>query len=46
MENLFRSQVSEMAKGLNKQVSAFCNRFLSESHYSVLWVDALYEKCA
>lgn len=44
IENLSRSQVSEMTKGLNGQVEAFRNRSLSQHLYPVLWVDALYEK--
>ena len=44
IENLSRSQVSEMTKGLNEQVEAFRNRPLSDTSYPVLWVDALYEK--
>ncbi len=44
IENLSRSQVSEMSKGLNEQVNAFRNRPLSNTVYPVLWVDALYEK--
>lgn len=44
IENLSRSQVSEMTKGLNEQVEAFRNRSLSQHIYPVLWVDALYEK--
>lgn len=44
IENLSPSQVSEMTKGLNKQVEAFRNRSLSQHLYPVLWVDALYEK--
>ena len=44
IENLSRSQVSEMTKGLNKQVSEFRSRPLSGTVYPVLWVDALYEK--
>lgn len=44
IENLSRSQVSEMTKGLNEQVEAFRNRSLSQQLYPVLWVDALYEK--
>jgi len=44
IENLSRSQVSEMTKGLNEQVSQFRNRPLSNAVYPVLWVDALYEK--
>ena len=44
IENLSRSRVSEMTKGLNEQVDAFRNRSLSNTAYPVLWVDALYEK--
>ena len=44
IENLSRSQVSNMAKGMDEQVEAFRNRPLTESRYPVLWVDALYEK--
>ena len=44
IENLSRSQVSEMTKGLNEQVNEFRQRSLSGSVYPVLWVDALYEK--
>ena len=44
IENLSRSQVSEMTKGLNEQVEAFRNRSLAQHIYPVLWVDALYEK--
>ena len=44
IENLSRSQVSVMTKGLNEQVETFRNRPLSETSYPVLWVDALYEK--
>lgn len=44
IENLSRSQVSEMSKGLNDQVNEFRNRALSGTVYPVLWVDALYEK--
>ena len=44
IENLSRSQVSVMTKGLNEQVEAFRNRSLSDTRYPVLWVDALYEK--
>ena len=43
IENLSRSQVSEMTKGLNEQVQAFRSRSLA-GHYSVIWTDALYEK--
>ena len=44
IENLSRSQVSEMTKGLNEQVNEFRHRSLSNTFYPVLWVDALYEK--
>lgn len=44
IENLSRSQVSEMTKGLNGQVEEFCNRSLADTVYPVLWVDAPYEK--
>lgn len=44
IENLSRSQVSEMAKGLNEEVEAFRNRSLANLKYPVLWADALYEK--
>ena len=44
IENLSRSQVSEMTQVLNEQVDSFRNRSLSQRLYPVLWVDALYEK--
>lgn len=44
IENLSRSQVSEMTKGLNEQVQSFRERSLAGEAYPVLWVDALYEK--
>ena len=44
IENLSRSQVSEMTKGLNEQVEEFRNRSLAGTVYPVLRVDALYEK--
>lgn len=44
IQNLSRSQVSEMTKGLNEQVNEFRNRPLSSTVYPILWVDALYEK--
>jgi transposase-like protein len=43
IENLSRSQVSEMTKGLNEQVRDFRSRPLT-GRYPVLWTDALYEK--
>lgn len=44
MENLSRSQISEMIKGLNEQVREFRDRSLSKAVYPVLWVDTMYEK--
>jgi len=44
IENLSRSQVSNMAKEMDEQVEAFRNRSLEDNRYPVLWVDALYEK--
>ena len=44
IENLSRGQVSVMTKGLNEQIEAFHSRPLSDKHYPVLWIDALYEK--
>ena len=35
--------VSEINKGLNEQVEAFCNRSLQEV-YSVVWAETMYEK--
>ena len=43
IEGMSRSQVSEINKGLNEQAEAFRNRPLN-GQYSVLWVDAMYEK--
>ena len=43
IENLSRSQVSEMIKGLNEQVQDFRSRSLA-GPYPVIWTDALYEK--
>ena len=43
IENLSRSQVSEMTKGLNEQVQGFRSRPLT-GRYPVIWTDALYEK--
>ena len=44
IENLSRSQVSEMTKGLNEQVQEFRNHSLTDTRYPVIWTDALYEK--
>lgn len=42
--SLSRSQVSEMAKGLDEQVREFRTRSLENTVFPVLWTDALYEK--
>ena len=44
IENLSRSQVSEMTKALNDQVDTFRSRTLEDMRYPVIWADALYEK--
>ena len=44
IESISKSQVSEMTKGLNDQVSSFRTRDLSGTTYPILWTDALYEK--
>lgn len=44
INDLSRSQVSEMTKGLNEQVKAFRERSLAEHTYPVVWTDAIYEK--
>ena len=44
IENLSRSQVSEITKGLDDQVQNFRQRSLADTHYPVIWTDALYEK--
>ncbi len=43
IENISASQVSQINKGLDKQVNEFRNRPL-EKEYPFVWVDALYEK--
>ena len=44
IESISKSQVSEITKGLNDQVSSFRTRDLSGKTYPILWTDALYEK--
>lgn len=44
IENMSRSQVSEMTKGLNDQVREFRIRSLADTRYPVIWTDAIYEK--
>ncbi|HIP59757.1 MAG TPA: IS256 family transposase [Campylobacterales bacterium] len=43
IDNISASQVSQINKGLDKQVEEFRNRPL-EKEYPFVWVDALYEK--
>lgn len=43
IDSISKSQVSEMTKGLNKQVDQFRNRPLESGCYPILWTDALYE---
>lgn len=43
IDGISKGQVSNITKELNQQVEAFRSRDL-ETEYSVLWVDALYEK--
>ena len=43
IENISASQVSQIGKGVDEQVEAFCSRPLEKS-YLFVWVDALYEK--
>ena len=43
IENISASQVSQINKGLDKQIQAFRNRTLQKV-YPFVWVDALYEK--
>lgn len=43
ISGISKSQVSEMTKGLNDQVSEFRNLKITTG-YPILWIDALYEK--
>lgn len=43
IKNISASQVSQINKGLNKQVEEFRNRPL-DAEYPFVWVDAVYEK--
>ncbi len=40
-----KSQVSEMAKGLDEVVDGFRNRPLDQGPYSFLWLDAISQRC-
>ena len=41
IEGISKSQVSELAKELDKQVAAFRNRPLTSRAYPYVWLDAL-----
>jgi putative transposase len=45
IEGMSKSQVSELAKELDKQVAAFRNRPLTSRAYPYVWLDALMVKC-
>ncbi|MBT8336610.1 MAG: IS256 family transposase [Gemmatimonadetes bacterium] len=45
IEGIGKSQVSELAKSLDEQVSAFRTRPLEATAYPYVWLDALYVKC-
>jgi len=44
IDGISKSQVSELAKSLDEQVSAFRNRPLDAGPYTYVWVDALTQK--
>lgn len=44
IERLSKSQVSRMAKELDKEVEAFRNRPLDQGPYTYVWLDAMVEK--
>ncbi len=43
IEDISSGQVSNMNKELDHEVTRFCTQSLN-SHYPVIWIDALYEK--
>jgi putative transposase len=45
IEGLSKSQVSELAKGLDAEVAAFRSRPLDAGPYAYVWVDALSQRC-
>jgi transposase-like protein len=45
VEGISKSQVSELAKNLDKQVREFRERRLSQGPYRYLWLDALTQRC-
>ena len=44
IEDISKSQVSEMARSLNEEIAAFRSRPLDEGPYPYLWLDALAVK--
>jgi putative transposase len=45
IEGISKSQVSELAKGLDAEVAAFRSRPLDGGPYAYVWVDALSQRC-
>jgi len=45
LTGMSKSQVSEMAKGLDEVVDGFRNRPLDQGPYSFLWLDAISQRC-
>jgi putative transposase len=45
IEGISKSQVSELAKGLDAEVAAFWSRPLDGGPYVYVWVDALSQRC-
>jgi transposase-like protein len=45
IEGISKSQVSELAKGLDAEVAAFRSRPLDGGPYVYVWVDALTQRC-
>jgi transposase-like protein len=45
IEGISKSQVSEMAKGIDQLVADFCQRPLDGGPYPYVWMDALSQRC-
>lgn len=45
IENISKSQVSEMAKSLDRMVDDFRNRSLDQGPYRYVWLDAITQRC-
>jgi putative transposase len=45
IKGISKSQVSVMAKSLDEEVKAFCDRPLDGGPYTYVWVDALSQRC-